>query len=450
MSAPSPVLRRWLDPGVASFEAVTELGVSPVLGRPGRAWWIAVAATGVLTLVMIAGMTWSFMVGPGAWGNDTAVVWGFPIASFVWWVGVGHAGTLISSLLLLTRQKWRASINRFAEAMTLFAVVIAGLFPILHLGRQSYFLWIAPIPNSMGVWPQWRSALVWDFSAILSYLLFSALFFYVGLIPDLATVRDRARRLSTRRLYGALALGWRGTRRQWGLQRRLHRLMAGVALPLVVSVHSIVALDFAAGITPGWHDSLFPPYFVVGALFSGFAMVAILALWLRRALGLQALITPAHFDAIARIILAASLFMGLAYATEAFMAAYGGEGPETRMLGFQYGGPYGGLQAGMIACNVLTPQALWSPRLRRAPRAVGLVAVLVLIGMYLERIQIVISGLSHSYSPSLWRTFAPTLIDLSILIGSIGFFALLMLLFSRLFPVISLHDVRELVAEEAA
>jgi molybdopterin-containing oxidoreductase family membrane subunit len=438
---------RWLD-GPVDLTTVSVQVTAPVLAPRNRGWWIALCASGLLTAVMVAGMVYSFESGVGVWGNNTSVVWGFPIANYVYWIGIGNAGTLISALLLITRQKWRASINRFAEAMTLFAVSIAGVFPILHLGRPMYFYWLAPFPDSHTLWPQWRSALVWDFWAILSYLLFSIVFFYVGLIPDLATLRDRARSKLVARLYGVFALGWRGSLLHWRTHRRLEFLMACMAVPLVCSVHSIVGLDFAASLMPGWDESIFPPYFVVGALFSGFAVVVMLAAWLRGALGLQDIITPRHFEAMARVLLAASIVMGLSYATEWFSAWYGGQGPDVAQLAFTFGGPYRWLYFIMLFCNVAASQVFWLRRARTDMRVLIAVAVLINIGMWLERMLIILNTLSHGHLPSAWRLFTPTLVDFAILAGSFGFFALLMLLFSRLLPVVSMHDVRKLLSEE--
>lgn len=443
--------RRWTLPSLRTLEDVTETVAAPLMDRvAGRNWWIAMAVCAVGTGIGALAVGFSFVYGPGLWGNNTAVVWGFPIANYVWWIGIGNAGTLISSLLLLTRQKWRGSINRFAEAMTLFAVTMAGLFPILHLGRPMYFYWLAPYPNTMALWPQWRSALVWDFWAIVSYLLFSVLFFYVGLVPDLATLRDRPGKRGWRRFYGLLAMGWQGSPAQWRAQERLHRTMAAVAVPLVCSVHSIVGLDFAASLMPGWTESVFPPYFVVGALFSGFAMVVLIALVIRRAMGLEAMIVPAHFDAMARIILAAGIVMGASYAAEWFGALWGGEAADVRVVRYEFTGDYWPLYAAMLAGNVVAPQVFWVKRLRTSvPVLVG-VAIAVLVGMWLERILIILNTLSIGYEPSFWRTYAPTLVDFLILGGTVAAFVMLLLVFARVLPVVSMHEMRKLVAEEGS
>ncbi|WP_431271828.1 quinol:electron acceptor oxidoreductase subunit ActD [Dankookia sp. P2] len=323
-------------PPTSSYAGMIGIVADSVLRhRPGRRYWIALGLAFLATLGFVGFVTWLFVEGIGIYGNNATVVWGFPIADYVWWIGIGNAGTLISALLLITRQPWRASINRFAEAMTLFAASIAGLFPILHLGRPYRAYWLAPYPNTMELWPQWRSALVWDFAAIAVYILFSLLFWYLGLIPDLATMRDRAPSRRARLIYGVLAFGWRGSARHWQRHDAVYRAMAALAVPLVVSVHSVVGLDFAASLMPGWQESIFPPYFVVGALFSGFAMVVTLAVILRWALGLQAVITERHFDAMGKILLAGAIVMGMSYATEWFLAWYGGEHAERGVLRFR-------------------------------------------------------------------------------------------------------------------
>jgi Ni/Fe-hydrogenase subunit HybB-like protein len=432
-------------PDGATDASLTAMIADPVLARrAGRGWWIAMAVAAplaLLTLIAIARLFWS---GIGLLGINTTVVWGIPIANYVWWIGIGNAGTLISALLLLTRQEWRASINRFAEAMTLFAVSIAGLFPILHLGRPLYFYWLAPYPNTMTVWPQWRSALVWDFWAIISYLLFSILFFYVGLIPDLAAFRDRSKSSSARRFYGAFALGWRGSARQWRLQGVLHKTMAALAVPLVCSVHSIVGLDFAASLAPGWQETIFPPYFVVGAMFSGFAMVVILAASVRWGLGFQDVVTVRHFEAMALIILASSLIMTLSYASEWFSGWYSGKTAERGEIAFAFAGAYAPLYWLQLLCNCLIPQVLWLPAMRRNIGALVAVSLAILAGMWFERILIIWNTLSHDYLPSMRRVFLPTLEDWLLLFAPLGLFAMFFLLFLRLLPAIPMHEMRQL------
>jgi Ni/Fe-hydrogenase subunit HybB-like protein len=448
---PTADLRRWTLPAGRSYDAVTESVSAPLLERGQwrwRAWWIAFAIASTLTLLMLVSMVWLFYEGIGIFGNNTTVVWGFPLANYVWWIGIGNAGTLISSMLLLMRQRWRASINRFAEAMTLFAAAIAGLFPVMHLGRPEYFYWLLPYANTMGVWPQWRSALIWDFWAILSYLLFSIVFWYVGLIPDLATMRDRATTRLPRVFYGALALGWRNSARHWHIYETYHMAMACLAVPLVVSLHSVVGLDFAASLMPGWNETIFPPYFVVGAMYSGFAMVVVLTATVRWGFQLQTLITKEHFNVMAKVMLAASIIMGLSYMTEWFAAWYHGERAERWFTAYEFVGHYAPLYLGLLLCNVIIPQLFWIERIRHSIFAVVVISIFINIGMWLERIEIVWNTLSHGYLPSMWRIFFPTFWDWALLSGSLGFFAFLYLMLVRLFPMVSMHEVRKLLFEE--
>jgi Ni/Fe-hydrogenase subunit HybB-like protein len=446
----SPV-RRFTLPRGRAYETVNDLVAAPIIERAARSWrtwWIAFAASAALTAVFVISVLWVFINGVGVWGINTSVVWGSAIADYVWWIGIGNAGTLISSMLLLMRQRWRASINRFAEAMTLFAAAIAGLFPIVHLGRALYFYWLTPYPNTMTVWPQWRSALIWDFWAILSYLLFSILFWYIGLVPDFATLRDRAQSAAQRLIYGVLALGWRGSARHWRIYQLYHVALACLGVPLVVSLHSVVGLDFAASLMPGWSEPIFPPYFVVGAMYSGFAMVVCLAALMRWGFNLQPVITAEHFDVMARIMLAASIVMGLSYLTEWFDAWYTGERAERSLVRFEFTGTYAPLFFAMLFCNVLAPQAFWIAAVRRNIAAVFLIAVIINIGMWLERILIIWNTLSHGYAPSMWRLYMPTIWDWLVTLGSLGLFMFLFLIFVRLVPVVSMHEVRDLVADE--
>ncbi len=439
---------RLLPPAVTDA-AITQAISAPLTdGRDWRRWWIALGLTLPFIAVTVAGLVALFTGGVGLWGINTTNVWGFAIANYVWWIGIGNAGTLISSLLLITRQPWRASINRFAEAMTLFSVSIAGIFPIIHLGRPQYFFWLAPYPNTMTLWPQWRSALVWDFWAIVSYLLFSVLFWYLGLIPDAATLRDRATTRPQRLFFGAIALGWRGSAHHWRVHRVLQITMAALAVPLVCSVHSIVGLDFAASLMPGWQEPIFPPYFVVGAMYSGFAMVAVLAALIRWGLRLEDYVTAKHFDAMALIMLMASLVMGLSYATEWFSAWYGGEHPERSVIAFEFTGHYAVLYWLLLLFNVVLPQLFWSKAVRRNLAVIIAVSIGINIGMWLERILIIWNTLGDTHLPSMRHHFHPSLTDWAFLIGPLGLFVFMFLLFARLFPVISMFEVRELAAEE--
>jgi len=421
-------------------------------GGFGWRWWAAFLFTFAGVLVFFGAMAWLFVRGVGIWGVNVPVAWGFAIANFVWWIGIGHAGTFISAVLLLLRQRWRTSINRFAEAMTLFAAAIAGIFPILHLGRPWFFYWLVPYPNVMNLWPQWRSPLVWDFFAIATYLLVSLLFWYVGLIPDLATLRDRAghqRRRARQVVYGLLALGWRGEARHWARYETAYLLLAGLATPLVVSVHTIVSLDFAIGNTPGYHSTIFPPYFVAGALFSGFAMVLTLAIPLRHFFGLHAFITERHLANAAKVLLATCWLVGYGYAAEIFTAFYSGDQFERYMTVNRWIGPYAPVYWSMIACNLLAPQLLWWRRVRHSVPMLFMLSLVINIGMWMERFLIVVSSLHRDFLPSAWGMFYPSVWDWAQLLGSVALFVWLFLLFVRYLPAISIAEMRELVRESA-
>ncbi len=419
-----------------------------VLARPLSPGWLAALALALaLTLVFAVAIVYLIATGIGIWGNNVPVVWAFDITNYVWWIAIGMAGTFISAALLLTRQVWRTSINRFAEAMTVFAVIIAGLFPILHLGRPWFFYWLAPYPNIMSLWPQWRSPLVWDFWAILSYLILSILFWYMGLIPDLAVLRDRARRRAAQIIYGLLALGWRGEARHWQCYETAYRLLAGLAVPLVFSVHSEVALAFSAGNTPGWHSTIFPPFFIAAALFSGFAMALTIAVPLRSVFGLKAYITDQHLDNIAKVTLACGLVVAYSYLVEIFNAFYSADHYDIYTTLNRLQGPYAWVYWSMLLCNVAVPQALWFGRVRRNAAALLIISIIINLGMWLERFMLIVTSLHRDFLPSSWDMFYPTVWDWAILAGSLGFFGLLMLLFVRALPAISMFEMRKLEAE---
>lgn len=443
---------RWLTPEGRSLDAINELVSAPLIERDKwnwRTWWIAFAISVALTLLMMVSASWLFAAGVGVWGINTTVVWGFAIANYVWWIGIGNAGTLISAMLLLMHQHWRASINRFAEAMTLFAAGIAGLFPIMHLGRPLYFYWLVPYPNTMALWPQWRSALIWDFWAILSYILFSLLFWYTGVIPDLACVRDRAKTKGARFWFGVFALGWRGSARHWRLYHVYHTTMACLGVPLVITLHSVVGLDFAASLMPAWSETIFPPYFVVGAMYSGFTMVILLAAAVRWGFSLEPLITVEHFEVMAKILLAASVIMTASYATEWFGAWYSGEHAERSLVVFEFTGHYRAFYYTMLFCNCFIAQVFWFRAARRNIAIVVIVGIVINLGMWIERINIVWNTLSHGYAQSMWRMFYPTFWDFLLLFSSLGFFAFLYLLLCRLAPIVSMHETRRLLSREA-
>ncbi len=438
-----------LGPG-QSFGTITDKISSIVLSRPTGKGWILGFAIGFLLLnLLLVAVAYLLYRGVGIWGVQIPVAWGWAITNFVWWVGIGHAGTLISAILLLLKQEWRTSINRFAEAMTLFAVACAGIFPLLHLGRPWVFYWLMPYPNTMALWPQWRSPLVWDVFAVSTYALVSLIFWYVGLVPDLATMRDRASSKIVKRIYGLFALGWRGSAKHWHRYRTVYLLMAALATPLVVSVHSVVSFDFTVGIVPGWHSTIFPPYFVAGAIYSGFAMVLTLAIPLRAAYGLHEQITQRHLQNMAKILLATGLIVTYGYVMEAFMAWYSADTyDEFIQLQARPFGPYSHTYWVLIACNCGTPQLLWIPWFRRNVYALFVISLLVNVGMWLERYVIVVTSLATDFLPSSWQTYQATFWDWATFLGSIGLFASCFFLFIRILPMISMTEMRELIHEK--
>jgi Ni/Fe-hydrogenase subunit HybB-like protein len=432
-----------------------------LIGRPGdaeltdrlltplwtgsRGWWLLFGITALGTVWLAVTVTYTVVTGIGVWGNNIPVAWAYAIINFVWWIGIGHAGTFISAFLLLLNQPWRASINRIAEAMTLFALINAALFPLLHLGRPWFFYWLLPYPTRMSVWPQFKSALPWDVAAVATYFTVSLLFWYLGLIPDLAAARDRAPTLRRRRAYGVFALGWRGSARQWHHYRSAYLLLAGVATPLVISVHSVVSLDFSISQLPGWHSTIFPPYFVVGAIYSGFAMVLLLILPVRRVFGLENIITSRHLDNMAKLLLATGLMLAYSYIVELFIAWYSGDMYERyTYLAARPFGPYSVIFWAMIAANVLTPQLFWFRRLRTSVPVLFAAALVILLGMWTERFIIIVTSLNRDFLPSSWHFYAPTWVDWSILLGTVSLFGLLFLLFIRFVPFVALHEMKRL------
>jgi Ni/Fe-hydrogenase subunit HybB-like protein len=439
----SPLLR-----GAYTYGSITDKIADLVLTRrSGRAFWTALLITGAFTVLFVVAVVYLFATGVGIWGVNQPVAWAFAITNFVWWVGIGHAGTFISAILLLLRQQWRTSINRFAEAMTIFAVAMAGIMPILHLGRPWFFYWLIPYPNVMHLWPQWRSPLVWDIFAIATYIIVSILFWYAGLVPDLATLRDRARRRWQQVAYGLLALGWRGDARHWQRYDSAYLLLAGLATPLVISVHSVVSLDFSIANLPGWHSTIFPPYFVAGALFSGFAMALTIAIPLRAIFGLQDFITARHLANMGKLMLACGLVVAYSYLVEIFTAFYSADRFETATVIDRLRGDYAWIYWLVICCNVLAPQLLWLRAIRSSPPALLVIALIVNVGMWAERFMIIVTSLHRDFLPSSWGHFTPTFWDWATLAGSLGTFALLFLLFVRFLPVISMSEMRKLNEE---
>ncbi len=439
----SPVLA----PG-HTFASMTDKISAIVLTRETPlGWFLVLGAAGLLLMIMLYAISYLLLRGVGIWGVNVPIAWGFAIVNFVWWIGIGHAGTLISAILLLLKQSWRNSINRFAEAMTLFAVACAGLFPLLHLGRPWLFYWLFPYPNTMTMWPNFRSPLVWDVFAVSTYFTISLLFWYTGLIPDMATLRDRAESRWARAIYGMLAMGWRGSARHWKRYESAYLLLAGLATPLVISVHTVVSFDFSVAIVPGWHSTIFPPYFVAGAIYSGFAMVLVLAIPIRAFYNLEDLITERHLDNSAKLMLGTGLIVAYGYIMETFMAWYGGNDFDKFMIWNRMHGPYAPLYWVLIAINVGFVNLLWIRKFRVRPVLVFLVSVMVLISMWLERFVIVISSLHRDYLPSSWGIYVPTRWDWATYLGTIGLFVFAMLLFIRILPMISIFEMRTLLPQ---
>ena len=417
--------------------------------RAPRKWLVGAFISFLFVNLLMLAMWVLFTRGIGVWGVNIPIGWGFAIINFVWWIGIGHAGTLISAILFLLRQDWRTTINRFSEAMTLFAVACAGMFPILHLGRPWLAYWLFPYPNSMWLWPQPRSPLEWDVFAVSTYGTISLVFWYTGLIPDLASMRDNAPKGWIQRFYGVLALGWRSSAIHWHRYQKAYLLMAGLATPLVLSVHTIVSFDFAISVIPGWHTTIFPPYFVAGAIYSGFAMVLTLIIPLRSWYNMRDLITMRHIEAAAKLMLGTGLIVAYGYSMEAFYAWYSGDKYEQFMYWNRITGPYAFTYALLILCNILIPQALWSRRVRHNVVLVWLIALIVNIGMWLERFEIVVTSLTRDFNPSSWGTYIPTKWDWATYAGTLGFFMFLIFLFVRWLPSISIFEVREELHSEA-
>lgn len=412
-------------------------------------WFVGFGMAFMLAQLLPMTMVWVLLNGVGIWGNNQPVGWAMPIINFVWWIGIGHAGTLISAILLLMRQQWRNSINRFAEAMTLFAVMCAGIYPIFHTGRPwiaAY--WLLPYPNTMGIWPQFRSPLMWDVFAVSTYLTVSALFWYVGLIPDLATLRDRAKNKVFKYVYAFLCMGWRGSARHWLRYETAYLILAGLSTPLVLSVHTIVSFDFAVSQVPGWHATIFPPYFVAGAIYAGFAMVLTLMIPLRIVYGLEDLVTDRHVRNMAKVMLATGLIVCYGYAMEAFFGWYSGSQYERFMVFNRiWGGPYWWTYWLLLLCNFAVPQLIWFKRFRENTLWLFIIANFINVGMWLERFVIIVTSLHRDFMPSSWGMYSPTIFDLSMFVGTIGFFLTAMFLFVRFLPVIPIFEVKTLLPE---
>jgi molybdopterin-containing oxidoreductase family membrane subunit len=435
--------------GEPDFTSLTDqvCGITEAKSPP-RGWLIALGISASLAAMMFAMIAWLIYRGVGVWGLNNPVGWGWAIVNFVFWVGIGHAGTLISAILYLLRQQWRTSINRFAEAMTIFAVVCAGVFPGIHVGRVWVVWWLFPLPNYQAMWPQFRSPLLWDVFAVGTYATVSLLFWYTGMVPDLATLRDRATTKARKIAYGLFALGWRGSNRHWHRYEKAYLILAGLATPLVLSVHSVVSFDFATSQVPGWHTTIFPPYFVAGAIFSGFAMVATCLIPAREWFNLKNIITLYHLETMSKIILATGSMVGYAYATEFFIAWYGGNPAEQFAFINRAFGPYAWAYWIMVSCNVLSPQLFWFKRIRTSPAAILVVTIFVNIGMWFERFVITVTSLSRDFLPSAWDYYQPTMIDILTFVGSFGLFFTLVLLFMRYLPMIAMAEVKTVMPQD--
>jgi molybdopterin-containing oxidoreductase family membrane subunit len=441
---PAPLI----EPG-HTFSSITDkIGGVVLTSRTPLSWFIVVSIGMMLMGGLGLAVTWLLIKGVGIWGVNIPIGWGFAIINFVWWIGIGHAGTLISAILLLLKQGWRTSINRFAEGMTIFAVMCAGLFPLIHTGRPwlaAY--WLFPYPNQMSIWPQFRSPLIWDVFAVSTYFTVSLLFWYVGLIPDLATLRDKAKTKPVKVIYGMLALGWRGSARHWQRYEMAYLLLAGISTPLVLSVHSVVSFDFAVSVLPGWHATIFPPYFVAGAIYSGFAMVMTLAIPLRKFYGLEDFITMRHIHNMTKVMLATGMIVAYGYANEAFFAWYSSNPYEAYMMLNRMTGPYAVFYWSLIAINAVMIQLFWFRKVRENIPLLFVLSLLVNVGMWLERFIIIVTSLHRDFLPSSWDMYYPTRWDFAMFTGTIGLFFSLFFLFVRFLPAIAIFEMRTIVPE---
>src|SRR6202795_1863015 len=437
---------RVIAPGY-TFKSVTDV-ISRIVLTPHTpmGWFFGFMVASTICLALFTAVTWLFLRGVGIWGLDIPVGWGFAIINFVWWIGIGHAGTLISAILLLFKQQWRNSINRFAEAMTIFAVVCAGMFPLIHVGRPWLGYWLFPYPNTMNVWPQFRSPLLWDVFAVSTYATISVVFWYIGMVPDFGTMRDRAKSKFAQYIFGILCLGWRGSVRHWMRYETASLLLAGLATPLVLSVHTVISFDFAVAVLPGWHTTIFPPYFVAGAIYSGFAMVLTLAIPLRKVYHLEGLVTERHIDNMGKVMLATGFIVAYGYGMEVFMSWYSASHWESFMMWNRMFGPMGWSYWVLIACNLAIPlTTLWSRKLRTNISYMFFISIVVNIGMWFERFVIVVTSLYRDFLPSSWGTYRATKWDYMTYIGTLGLFTALFLLFVRFMPMIPTSEIRTML-----
>ena len=437
------LLRRPLILGNKSYNDITQDVARPLEQKASTAWWAAFIVSVMVLILGTVSVAYQIAVGVGVWGLNNTVGWAFDITNFVFWIGIGHAGTLISAILFLFRQKWRTSVNRAAEAMTIFAVICAGIFPIIHTGRPWFAFWLIPYPNTRGpLWINFRSPLVWDMFAISCYFTISLVFWFVGLLPDLATLRDRTTSKIKKSIYNFFSLGWDGANRTWHRYEKVYLLLAGLATPLVVSVHTIVSWDFATSVIPGWHTTILPPYFVAGAVFSGFAMVLTLILITRKVMNLEEYITILHIENMCKVIIATGGIVALAYVTELFIAFYSGNEYERFAFVNRALGPYAWTYWTMVSCNVIAPQLFWFKKIRTNVAAVFLLSIVINVGMWFERYVIVMTSLTRDFLPASWSGFTPTIFDLATLAGSFGLFFTLFLLFARFLPMIAIAEVK--------
>jgi len=432
--------------GDKSYSQITEDVMAPIVGSPNMWWKVLITISGIIAAWGVGNILYLLGVGIGTWGLNKTVGWAWDITNFVWWVGIGHAGTLISAVLLLFRQKWRMAINRSAEAMTIFAVMMAALFPGIHMGRIWQAYWVFPLPNQFGsLWVNFNSPLLWDVFAISTYFSVSLVFWYIGLIPDFATIRDKVSGGWRKKMYTALSFGWSGRAKHWTRFEEVSLVLAGIATPLVFSVHSIVSMDFATAVIPGWHTTIFPPYFVSGAVFSGFAMVLTLLLIMRKAMGLEAYIHTKHVEYMNIVIIVTGSIVGVAYLTELFISWYSGVEYESYAFINRFSGPYSWAYWIMMTCNVVSPQLFWVKKWRRNLTFTFVMSIIINIGMWFERYVIIVTSLHRDYLPSSWSEFHSTFVDLGIFVGTIGIFMTLFLLFARFFPVLALNELKTIL-----
>jgi molybdopterin-containing oxidoreductase family membrane subunit len=450
INIPQPPAELQREPLVANYHDfgwISDRVASLTEGKAPLWWWVLFVPSATLMGMLLFMLGYQISTGVGVWGNMHPVMWGWDIINFVWWIGIGHAGTLISAILFLLRQRWRTAVNRAAEAMTIFAVMCAGIYPALHVGRMWYDWWLFPIPNAYSIWPQFRSPLMWDVFAVSTYFTVSLLFWYMGLIPDLAVMRDRAKTRARQFFYGLFALGWTGSNRHWSNYEKAYLLLAGLSTPLVLSVHSIVSLDFAVSQLPGWHTTIFPPYFVAGAIFSGFGMVLTLLIPLRSIFKLQDLITMRHIDIMCKVTLATGTIVGYAYAMEFFIAWYSGSPSERFHFMNRALGPYWWGWMLMVGCNVIVPQFFWFKWCRQNLIFVFILSILVNVGMWFERFVIIVIGLHRDFLPSSWGYYSPSIVDMLTYLGTFGLFFTLFLLFIRFLPMIAISEVKGVIPQ---